>query len=119
MAKKGSSLQNGPMDQLLIPRAKQKTEISNYFQTKWSKVWKSYEQARQTKIWFPKPNLKKSQQLLNMSRNTLGKLVQFLTGHNNTANKITVNITGFTSVRILTVLSLHFLHSSNVCSDPL
>ena len=67
MAKKGSSLQNGPMDQLLIPRAKQKTEISNYFQTKWSKVWKSYEQARQTKIWFPKPNLKKSQQLLNMS----------------------------------------------------
>ena len=82
LAKKGSSLQNGPMDQLLIPRAKQKTEISNYFQTKWCKAWKSYEQARQTKIWFPKPNLKKSQQLLNMSRKTLGKLVQFLTGHN-------------------------------------
>ena len=29
-----------------------------------------------------KPNSKKSQQLLNMSRKTLGKLVQFLTGHN-------------------------------------
>ena len=70
------------MDQLLIPRANQKTEISNYSQTKWCKAWKSHEQARQIKIWFPKPNSKKSQQLLNMSRKTLGKLVQFLTGHN-------------------------------------
>ena len=70
------------MDQLLIPRANQKTEISNYSQTKWCKAWKSHEQARQIKIWFPKPNSKKSQQLLNMSRKTLGKFVQFLTGHN-------------------------------------
>ena len=69
------------MDQLLIPRANQKTEISNYSQTKWCKAWKSHEQARQIKIWFPKPNSKKSQQLFNMSRKTLGKLVQFLTGH--------------------------------------
>ncbi len=41
-----------------------------------------YEQARQTKIGFPKPNLKKSTKLLRLTRNNLSKLVQFLTGHN-------------------------------------
>jgi|ERR1711971_1356251 len=36
----------------------------------------------QTKIWFPKPNAKKSSLLLRLNRNNLGRLVQFLTGHN-------------------------------------
>ena len=60
----------------------QKNQIDNYFQKKWSKAWKSYDQARQTKIWFPKPDCKKSTQLLTMQRNNLSRLVQFLTGHN-------------------------------------
>ena len=41
-----------------------------------------YAQARQTKIWFPKPDPKKSNQLLQMMRKNLGRLVQFFTGHN-------------------------------------
>ena len=82
LAKKGSSLGEGPTDQLLIPKAKQKRQINEYFHSKWSKAWKSYAQARQTKIWFPKPDPKKSLQLLSRSRKILGTLVQFLTGHN-------------------------------------
>ena len=82
LAKKGSSIGDGPSNELLIPKAKQTKEIVDYFNLKWSKAWKWYEQARQTKIWFPKPNLKKSNTLLRLSRNNLSKLVQFLTGHN-------------------------------------
>jgi len=67
---------------LLTPKAKQKIEIDIYFHKKWSIAWKSYDQARQTKIWFPKPDLKKSTQLLTMNRNNLSRLVQFITGHN-------------------------------------
>ena len=82
LAKRGSSLDEGPTNELLLPRVKQRNEIDNYFNKKWSKAWKSYDQARQTKIWFPKPDLKKSLNLLKMKRNNLSRLVQFLTGHN-------------------------------------
>ena len=82
LAKKGSSLGDGPTDEILIPKAKQKFEINDYFQSKWSKAWKFYDQARQTKIWFPKPDQKKSLQLLRLGRKTLSRLTQFLTGHN-------------------------------------
>ena len=59
LAKRGSSLGEGPTNELLLPRVKQRNEIDNYFNKKWSKAWKSYDQARQTKIWFPKPDLKR------------------------------------------------------------
>ena len=82
LGKKGSSLGDGPKNELLTPRAKQTLEIDKYFNSKWSKAWKLYDQARQTKIWFPIPDIKKSLQLLKMGRNSLGRLVQFLTGLN-------------------------------------
>ena len=73
---------DGATNELLTQKVNQKNQIDNYFQKKWSKAWKSYDQARQTKIWFPKPDCKKSIQLLTMQRNNLSRLVQFLTGHN-------------------------------------
>ena len=82
LAKRGSSLGDGPTDELLAPKAKQKNAINEYFHGKWSKAWKGYNQARQTKIWFPEPNYKKSVQLLKMERKTLSRLIQFFTGHN-------------------------------------
>ena len=82
LAKKGSSLGEGPTDELLTPQVKQKSEIQAYFLKKWAKEWTSYGEARQTKIWFPKPNSKKSSVLLRLERDNLSKLVQFLTGHN-------------------------------------
>ena len=82
LAKKGSSLGDGPTDELLTPHTKQKCGIKDYFHNKWSKAWHSYGEARQTKIWFPIPNPKKSFLLLKMDRTNLGRIVQFLTGHN-------------------------------------
>ena len=82
LAKRGSQICDGPSNELLTPNAKQSNEINDYFVNKWAKAWKSYDQARQTKIWFPIPDPKKSLQLLSMKRNNLSRLVQFLTGHN-------------------------------------
>ena len=82
LAKRGSSLGDGPTDEVLIPQIKQRNEINNFFYSKWTKAWKFYEQARQTKIWFPSASIKKTSQLLKMKRNSLGRLVQFFTGHN-------------------------------------
>ena len=82
LAKKGTLLGEGPATELLTPKALQKKEIRLYYTQKWRQEWKSYAAARQTKIWFTKPDLRKSQKLLTRNRNTLGILVQFLTGHN-------------------------------------
>ena len=49
LAKKGSSLGEGPTNEILTPLIKQKSGINDYFHRKWSKAWKSYEEARQTK----------------------------------------------------------------------
>ena len=90
LAKKGSSLGEGPTNELFTPQVKQRSEINNYFHKKWSKAWKSYDQARQTKIWFPIPDSKKSSQLLRRDRNSLGRLIQFLTGHNKLKRHINI-----------------------------
>jgi ribonuclease HI len=82
LAKKGSSLGEGPTNELLTPQIKQKGEIKDHFYKKWAKAWNSYTEARQTKIWFPKPDVKKSSILLKMDRYNLSQMVQFLTGHN-------------------------------------
>ena len=83
LAKRGSSLREGPSDEVLIPKVNQRLEIEKYFHKKWTAEWASYKEARQTKIWFPKPDYKKSHLLLNLERMTLSRLVQFFTGHNN------------------------------------
>ena len=82
LAKKGTAIGGNPAIELLTPSVKQKEAIKSYFLKKWSKDWKSYNAARQTKIWFPEPDSKKSQELLKRSRSNLSRLVQFLTGHN-------------------------------------
>ena len=82
LAKQGSSLGEGPTDELSTPQVKQKNAIDTYFHQKWKIARSSYGEARQTKIWFPKPNSKKSSVLLRVERNNLSRLLQFLTGHN-------------------------------------
>ena len=102
LAKKGSSLGDGPTNELLTPQVKQRNEIKNFFYNKWAKAWKFYDQARQTKIWFPIPNPKKSAQLFEMKRNDLGRLVQFFTGHNKLKRhkNIQNNVTDMYSCRL-------------------
>ena len=82
LAKKGSTLGEGPTNELYTPQVKQRIEINDYFLKKWSTAWKLYDQARQTKICFAIPDPKKSCQLLSLDRKNLSRLVQFITGHN-------------------------------------
>ena len=83
LAKRGTTLGEGPSNDMWPAVAKQKAEIKSYFHKKWTKAWNAYKEARQTKIWFPIPDIKKSVQLLNMKRCNLSRIVQFITGHNN------------------------------------
>ena len=82
LAKRGTTMGYGTAGETLTPKVRQRNEINNFFNRKWSKSWESYEMARQTKIFFPTPNAKKSSKLLQLDRNSLGLMVQFLTGHN-------------------------------------
>ena len=47
----------------------------------WNKRWKEGTDARQTRIFFPEINLSKSTKLVKMDRETLGKLIRAISGH--------------------------------------
>ena len=102
LAKRGSSLGDGSTNELLTPQINQRNKIKEFFHKKWMKAWKLYDQARQTKIWFPTMNAKKSSQLLKMKRNDLSRLVRFLTGHNKLKRhkNIQNNVTDMYSCRL-------------------
>ena len=82
MAKKGTTLGEGPSNDIATAYASLKNEIKKFYQRKWQEDWEKYTEARQTKIWFPKPDPKKSKELLKMKRKKLSKMIQFLSGHN-------------------------------------
>lgn len=47
----------------------------------WAHWWILEHPCRQTKIWFPIPDLKKSKQIMKLDRITLGRLIRWITGH--------------------------------------
>lgn len=59
-----------------------KVKITKAMISSWNRRWKSSTEYRQTKIWFPSVDPKKSKYFLNLSRSELGIVVQFITGHN-------------------------------------
>lgn len=57
-------------------------KISNAMYKAWNQRWVSSNDYRQTKIWFPVVNTKKSNILLRLSRHNLGLMIQTISGHN-------------------------------------
>jgi hypothetical protein len=55
-------------------------ELKEDMISKWTKRWQSTDDFRQTKVWYPTPDLPKSDQLLKHARSTVGRIVRFLTG---------------------------------------
>ena len=47
----------------------------------WTKRWENRKDARQTGIFFNKPNLKKSTEITSLSKEQIGQVVRALTGH--------------------------------------
>ena len=80
-AKAGTSNLDNKIE-VLAPLQWAKLKISQNIDKIWVNRWKSLNEARQTKIWFPGLNKSATNYLLNQSRVDLGLCVGFLTGHN-------------------------------------
>ena len=48
----------------------------------WNKRWTDLDEAKQTKLWFPRINTGLSKDLLKLSRTSLGQAIGFISGHN-------------------------------------
>jgi hypothetical protein len=64
------------------PTSIAKAKITNAMYKKWNERWQSCNEYRQTKIFFPQLDTKKSGALVNLDRQNLGMMVQVLSGHN-------------------------------------
>jgi hypothetical protein len=58
----------------------QSRELKEAMLAEWNLVWKSASEGRQTKVFWPEPDLKKSEQLMKLSRPTLGIMSCFGSG---------------------------------------
>jgi ribonuclease HI len=81
LAKEGANL---PRVGIPVPLAacSQKLKIRDHIHAKWKEEWSKLKSCRQTKIWFPEPNLRKSKELMKQNRVKLSVLVRMLSGHN-------------------------------------
>ena len=82
LAKKGSTLGEGHAREMSVPLIKVKRDIEKIYYKRWYQTWHDYQHARQTKIWFQKPDQIKSKKLFELNRENLSLMIQFLTGHN-------------------------------------
>ena len=69
------------MVKLPTPKSNSVMKISQAMYKEWNQRWISSQEFRQTKIWFPVINRKKSEFLVNLDRQSLGMMVQIITGH--------------------------------------
>ena len=69
------------MVKLPTPKSNSVMKISQAMYKEWNQRWISSLEFRQTKIWFPVINRKKSEFLVNLDRKNLGMMVQIITGH--------------------------------------
>ena len=82
LAKKGTEIRPyGP--EPIIPVNKQTihNEIRNEVNRQWEERWLSRKDSRQTAIFFPSLNPKKSEEITKLHKNTIGPVVRALTGH--------------------------------------
>jgi ribonuclease HI len=82
MANLGAAFQaEGPEPFLPLSRAVIKmTEREELLQA-WTNRWKSQKEFRQTRLFFPEPNMATSKNILLLSRQEIGMLIRNITGH--------------------------------------
>ena len=67
------------------PHSYIKALIKDKLYQEWTKRWESEPTCRQTKQFFPRPDSKRSKELLKLARSQLSTIVQATTGHNSLA----------------------------------
>jgi hypothetical protein len=87
-AKKGTVQPLTDRGQFDVPVSKAINDgfIWNYMRKKWETRWEDHPETmyRQTKNWYPKPMVPKFmlEQVLGLDRVTLGRFIEFVSGHN-------------------------------------
>ena len=81
MAKEGTKNSANKVD-IPPPNSWAKEILAKKMYKEWSERWTSLEEARQTKIWFVRPDKALSSQITLLNRSNLGLFVQMVTGHN-------------------------------------
>ena len=80
LAKDGSQMETNPQN---LPASKAETDrqIKTIITEIWNEQWQKRRDCRQTKIFFPKVDLKKSRQIISMSREHISRMMLSITGH--------------------------------------
>ena len=82
LAKKGTELRlYGPEPIVPLPKPVVQNQIRQEMIGKWATRWTNRTDARQTAIFFPEINLKRSEQVVKLSKEAISKTVRALTGH--------------------------------------
>ena len=82
LAKQGANMKvTGPHPIRPIPSRAINKLISKATWDKWCGYWRDRQDCRQTKLWFPLPDLKRSKQLMALSRIDFGMVTRWVTGH--------------------------------------
>ena len=81
MAKKGTKNTANRVD-IPPPNSWAKEILAQKMIREWGQHWTSLNEARQTKIWFARPNKALSGNITQLNRSDLGLFVQMVTGHN-------------------------------------
>jgi hypothetical protein len=57
-----------------------KRELKDNMESEWTRRWQSSTDFRQTKVWYPAPDMQKSEQLMKHTRPTVGRRARILSG---------------------------------------
>jgi len=84
LAKEGATVHEeyGPHPRGIVPLSFLKSTLKTHVLDQWTDLWSRHPTCRQTKLWFPGPNLGLSRKIINLSREDIGKVIRWLTGHN-------------------------------------
>ena len=58
------------------------TVLNEFKLEEWNERWSSLNEAKQTKLWFPRIDKALSKDLLKLTRVSLGQIIGFISGHN-------------------------------------
>jgi ribonuclease HI len=81
LAKEATTLENIMTDKPFIAKRILRNDIKNIIDAEWNSIWNALPSCRQTKLWFPNIDRKKSEKILKFSRGMHSSLIQMITGH--------------------------------------
>jgi len=84
LAKEGAreARSHGPFPTNTIPMSFLKSTLKSSQWEEWAHQWEVHPTCRQTKMWFPAPNVGHSRKILQLSHKEIGILIRWITGHN-------------------------------------